>query len=122
MGLAGRSCRGRCGREEGGWPAVAQLGGLRRRTVSIRARRVEGGAADSCALAASPPLTASRPLHALPLQGVAAYSFAPVFEPGGCFVTPANAALDCHFWADSPFTLKICPGNGDHLPAHTCQA
>lgn len=54
-------------------------------------------------------------------QGVSAYSFAPVFTPGDCLVTPANSALECSFWADSPFTLQVCPGNGGHLPQHSCK-
>ncbi|GAB4813808.1 hypothetical protein N2152v2_000854 [Parachlorella kessleri] len=40
------------------------------------------------------------------VQGVSAYSFAPIFIPGGCFDTPAGLQLDCSFRDDSPFTLR----------------
>lgn len=55
------------------------------------------------------------------VQGVAAYSFAPVFSSGGCFETPAAADVKCHFEAASAFTLQICPADGA-LPRYSCHA
>ena len=54
------------------------------------------------------------------VQGVGAYSFAPVFSPLGCFETPAAAELKCKFWAAEPFTLQVC-GSGGAAAEHTCQ-
>ena len=54
------------------------------------------------------------------VQGVAAYSFAPVFEGGGCFATPSTASIDCAFEAPAPFSLWVCPAAGG-MPAHTCR-
>jgi hypothetical protein len=67
------------------------------------------------------PDTSEVRLSKLALQGVAAYSFAPIFTPGSCFETPAGPEIDCSFWDGSPFTLRICPGNGGRMPSHTCQ-
>lgn len=53
------------------------------------------------------------------VQGVAAYSFAPIFTADGCFETPSSAAIKCKFWNESPFTLNICPAAGS-VPRHQC--
>jgi len=53
-------------------------------------------------------------------QGVGAYSFAPVFSSEGCFETPTSAAMRCKFWADAPFTVKVCPTGGAPSIAHQC--
>jgi hypothetical protein len=53
-------------------------------------------------------------------QGVGAYSFAPVFTDGGCFVTPTMDKVACSFWAKEPFTLRVCPAVGGAAPAHKC--
>lgn len=52
------------------------------------------------------------------VQGIGAYSFAPVFQEG-CLVSPTAATLRCDFWADSPFSLRICAAAGP-LPSHSC--
>ena len=53
------------------------------------------------------------------VQGVAAYSFAPIFSAGLCFETPSAESMRCKFWANSPFTIRVCPGAGE-LPKHVC--
>lgn len=46
---------------------------------------------------------------------------APPPEPlqEGCLVSPTAATLRCDFWADSPFSLRICAAAGP-LPSHSC--
>lgn len=53
------------------------------------------------------------------VQGVGAYSFAPIFTPHGCFETPATASIKCKFWAEKPFTLQVCGTAGD-IAHHKC--
>ena len=53
------------------------------------------------------------------VQGVGAYSFAPIFTPHQCFETPSTAKIKCKFWAETPFTLQIC-GSGGPTPNHDC--
>ena len=53
------------------------------------------------------------------VQGIGAYSFAPVFTPHGCFETAASQEVKCKFSAATPFTLQIC-GSGGPMPDHTC--
>jgi hypothetical protein len=58
------------------------------------------------------------------VQGVASYSFAPAFSGGGCFETPAAAALECRFEAaggGGAFSLRVCPAAGT-APRHACAA
>ncbi|KAL4433829.1 hypothetical protein ABPG75_000270 [Micractinium tetrahymenae] len=67
-----------------------------------------------------------RPLSAVTLavgcgifvQGIGAYSFAPVFQEG-CFSSPTAPTLRCDFWAEAPFALRICAAAGP-LPSHAC--
>jgi hypothetical protein len=54
------------------------------------------------------------------VQGIGAYSFAPVFTPNGCFETAAAQVVKCKFWAEAPFTLQIC-GSGGAVPEHSCE-
>lgn len=37
-----------------------------------------------------------------------------------CFTSPSGKAFECKFWADSPFSISICPATGP-FPQHTCQ-
>jgi hypothetical protein len=55
------------------------------------------------------------------VQGIGAYSFAPVFAGEGCFETPAAEALRCRFWAPGAFTVRVCPAQGA-APGHVCSA
>lgn len=57
------------------------------------------------------------------VQGLAAYSFMPVFSEGNCFETPSAKAIDCEFWSRNggAFTLKVCPAAGNQLPKYSCQ-
>lgn len=36
-----------------------------------------------------------------------------------CFTSPSGTAFECKFWADSPFSISICPATGP-FPQHTC--
>jgi hypothetical protein len=54
------------------------------------------------------------------VQGIGAYSFAPVFTPQGCFDTAASKVVKCKFWGDSAFTLQVC-GNGGAVAQHQCE-
>jgi hypothetical protein len=54
------------------------------------------------------------------VQGIGAYSFAPVFTPNGCFETSASKVQKCRFWGDSPFTLQVCGSNGAVAVEHEC--
>lgn len=52
-------------------------------------------------------------------QGIAAYSFAPIFTEQGCFDTPASSSVKCSFKGESPFTLRVCP-QGGIVPQYQC--
>lgn len=54
------------------------------------------------------------------VQGIGAYSFAPIFASEGCFETPAASSIYCKFWNDMPFTIRVCPAAGP-LPQHSCK-
>jgi len=54
------------------------------------------------------------------VQGIGAYSFAPIFTPSGCFETAAAQVVKCKFSAEAPFTLEIC-GSGGAVPQHSCE-
>lgn len=54
------------------------------------------------------------------VQGIGAYSFAPIFTSEGCFETPAASAIKCKFWNEMPFTIQICPAAGP-IPQHSCK-
>lgn len=54
------------------------------------------------------------------VQGIGAYSFAPIFSSGkDCFETPSADSMHCKFWADAPFTVQVCPLAGI-TPNHAC--
>ena len=55
------------------------------------------------------------------VQGLGAYSFAPMFLPGGCFDTEASRAATCSFKDPHAnyFTLRICPSLGS--VSHACR-
>ncbi|KAK9813157.1 hypothetical protein WJX72_009952 [[Myrmecia] bisecta] len=55
------------------------------------------------------------------VQGIGAYSFAPIFSDSACFrTTTATSALRCDFQAASNFTISVCPGAHGAMPEYTC--
>jgi Na+/H+ antiporter NhaD/arsenite permease-like protein len=54
------------------------------------------------------------------VQGIGAYSFAPVFSSRGCFETAAAQVVKCKFTAATPFTLQVC-GVGGAVAEHQCE-
>ncbi|GMH44957.1 hypothetical protein BSKO_12914 [Bryopsis sp. KO-2023] len=60
-------------------------------------------------------------MSAIFVQGIGAYTFAPLFNDPGCFSTtlPVTYAK-CIFNADANFTLNICPGPMGAIPEAVC--